>query len=183
MPALARHGKSVRFALVFPVCLLASGSVFADEFGVTTEALQQLMTYRMTYQDYCAACHGYDGVPILPGAANFLKGEVRDKPDAELLAVIREGREDMPPWEGIIDEAMQMDALRYVRLLPGDMVYEPVCMSCHADAIPPLPEGIPASADLEGFESAIHPDNPDVEPALDDTQRVAVIRFMRALAQ
>lgn len=28
-----------------------------------------------SFEEYCASCHGYDGVPIVPGTPNFANGE------------------------------------------------------------------------------------------------------------
>ena len=71
---------------------------------------------RDTYEEFCGACHGYDGVPLLPGTPAFLKGERLEKPDAELLRSISEGKGDlMPPWKDILSADERVAILRYVR--------------------------------------------------------------------
>lgn len=56
----------------------------------------------VVYEDYCAACHGYDGINLLPEVPSFLDGKVFKSPDARLFQSVRDGRGDiMPPW---IDE-------------------------------------------------------------------------------
>lgn len=57
------------------------------------------------YDSYCAACHGFDGVPILSDTPNFAKGERLEKSEAELLKAIMDGKGPMMPgWTGILTE-------------------------------------------------------------------------------
>ena len=72
------------------------------------------------FEEFCGACHGYDGVALLPGAPSFSKGERLEKSDADLLKSIREGKGDiMPAWQDILsDEECEM-LLHFVRDL-GD---------------------------------------------------------------
>lgn len=68
------------------------------------------------FEDYCAACHGYDGIPVLPGTPNFSIGERLNKKDNELLQAINIGKGDvMPPWEGVLNEKAQQDVLDYIK--------------------------------------------------------------------
>ena len=71
---------------------------------------------REIYEEFCGACHGYDGVPLLPGTPSFFEGERLEKTDAELIKSIREGKGDiMPAWQDILSEDECADILRYVR--------------------------------------------------------------------
>ena len=75
---------------------------------------------RDIYDEFCGACHGYDGVPLLPGAPSFSKGERMEKTDAELLKSISEGKSDiMPAWQDILSDDERMDILHYVRSMAG----------------------------------------------------------------
>ena len=75
---------------------------------------------RDMYEEFCGACHGYDGVPLLPGAPAFSTGERLEKPDAELLRSISEGKGDlMPPWKDILSAEERVAILRYVRAMAG----------------------------------------------------------------
>ncbi len=88
-------------------------------FSLSTPALAaekiELAEAQELYEDNCAMCHGYDGVPIMPGAPNFIKGERLEKNDTELLTSIRDGKGAMPPWAGALSDAEQQAALRYAR--------------------------------------------------------------------
>ena len=75
-----RWGKIILIRRAIPavalgvfICLLvlAAGQVRAEQQGISFGTLERLHSAKMLYQDNCAACHGYDGVPLLPGAANF----------------------------------------------------------------------------------------------------------------
>lgn len=71
---------------------------------------------RDTYDEFCGACHGYDGVPLLPGAPAFSEGERLEQSDTVLLKSIRDGKGDlMPPWGDILSEEERVAILAYVR--------------------------------------------------------------------
>lgn len=65
----------------------------------------------------CAACHGTDGIAVVPQTPNFARGERLEKPDAQLLTTVRNGLNVMPAWKGMISEADMADALAYIRTL------------------------------------------------------------------
>ncbi len=70
------------------------------------------------FEEFCAACHGYDGIRIIPEVPNFADGESLDKADSDLLASIRDGKgEVMPLWSNDLDEQQMRDVLAYIRTL------------------------------------------------------------------
>lgn len=69
------------------------------------------------YEEHCAVCHGADGEAVVPQTPNFVKGERMEKPDAQLMATMRDGLNVMPAWKGIISDSDMADALSYVRML------------------------------------------------------------------
>ncbi len=69
------------------------------------------------YDRYCASCHGFDGVPNLPGTPDFTRGESLMKTDPELIAAIRFGVLSMPGFEQIIDKEGLIDVVFYIRTL------------------------------------------------------------------
>ena len=69
-----------------------------------------------SFEEFCASCHGYDGIPVLPGTPNFAVGERLNKKDNELLQTIRKGKGDvMPPWEEVLNKQAQQDVLNYIK--------------------------------------------------------------------
>lgn len=72
---------------------------------------------KAVFEEHCAACHGTDGVAVVPQTPNFVKGERLEKPDGQLLITIRDGLNVMPAWKGIISQSDMADALSYIRML------------------------------------------------------------------
>ncbi|MCP4277842.1 MAG: cytochrome c, partial [Gammaproteobacteria bacterium] len=100
-----RYSKTLVF-----ICLLLAGLMswqqraVASNTGISAEDIASIDDARDLYQSNCAACHGFDGVPIMAGVPNFGKNERMEKTDQELLASIKNGKIPesggvaMPPW-------------------------------------------------------------------------------------
>ncbi len=69
------------------------------------------------YESNCAACHGDDGTPLLPGTPVFSKGERLDKSDEQLMKSISHGINVMPPWDGILNRREMKDCLEHLKAL------------------------------------------------------------------
>ena len=105
-----RNKKALPGALTLMFFGLIPGN---DTVAQDTDAATQ---GRDIYEEFCGACHGYDGVPLLPGTPSFSNGERLEKTDVELLKSIMEGKGDiMPAWEDILSEDECVDILLYVR--------------------------------------------------------------------
>lgn len=120
------------------VLLLMSWQALSSDAGDSAELLERLSHAQEIFEDNCAACHGYDGVPMLPGAANFSLGERLDKSDSELLAMVMDGKGDMPAWRDDLTEDERKAALAYIRLFSGHRTVEEKCSSCHEQEPPEL---------------------------------------------
>ena len=166
-------GRTALGALIAVAVLAAPG--VAQERVVPAEKLDRIAAARSLFQENCAMCHGYDGVPLVAGAANFSIGERLDKGDAELLAIIAKGKNDMPPWEDILGEEDRAAALSYVRVLAGDRVFDGRCAVCHADAVPLPAEDIPEAAELCPGS--------DVEADMAAKELADVVAFIRGIAE
>jgi cytochrome c6 len=75
-----------------------------------------------TYVSKCQPCHGATGAGDTVmgkkfGAASFGSQDVVKAPDAELLAVLKNGKGKMPPWANKLTEAQLKDLVAYVRTL------------------------------------------------------------------
>jgi mono/diheme cytochrome c family protein len=181
MPAL--WAKAAALGAVLIVAGVAATVARADDAAVSSADLDALSGAREIFQDNCAACHGYDGIPMVPGAANFAVGERLDKSDEELLGIINLGKNDMPPWEGMLEPDEQAVALFYVRQLAGDMLFQDNCVGCHESGVPPLGVDMPSNDELAGQAEKLDVcGGSDAEAALDQTQIVAVVGFLRRLA-
>jgi mono/diheme cytochrome c family protein len=72
---------------------------------------------RPTYDRFCANCHGFDGVPNLPGTPDFTRGEGLMNSDPELIRAIRFGVRSMPGFDQTIDKEGLIDVVFYIRTL------------------------------------------------------------------
>ncbi len=72
---------------------------------------------RQIYIDHCAGCHGLTGLPTMAAVPAFSRGEGVMKPDQELLALIKRGKNVMPGYEGLLTDMEIRDTLAYIRTL------------------------------------------------------------------
>ena len=69
------------------------------------------------YATHCALCHGPRGDPIWPGAPDFRRPGVLLKTDAQLVALLRQGRGAMPAYLGVLRDRELYDLLAHLRTL------------------------------------------------------------------
>jgi cytochrome c6 len=69
------------------------------------------------YAKHCAACHGSNGVPVMPGLPNFTQPQAMMRSDAALATVIRNGRMAMPGYRGLLKDSEVYDVIAYMRTL------------------------------------------------------------------
>ena len=76
-----------------------------------------------TYKAQCALCHGEDGLATTPvgmalKAASFKDPTVIKTPDAALIAIIKNGKDNkMPPFAAKLSDAQIKAVLAYIRTL------------------------------------------------------------------
>lgn len=66
---------------------------------------------------HCAACHGVNGIPVVPNAPAFAMRERLDQPDFVLMQSVKMGKNTMPPFFGLLQDMEIADILQYVRTL------------------------------------------------------------------
>lgn len=69
------------------------------------------------YAKHCAACHGPNGVSVMPGAPHLARGEGLMQADLALLAVFKAGKNVMPAYLGILSDRDILDVIAYSRTL------------------------------------------------------------------
>jgi len=83
---------------------------------------------RPIYEKYCLLCHGPQGLGdgpqgqlMKPPAANLRSPQSRNKSDAELMKIIKEGHPNsaMTKWTGLLSEEDMRNVLAYIRQLTG----------------------------------------------------------------
>ena len=122
--------------LMLLAAMLPSSGTFAQSGEISEQDMQRHEAVRETFDENCAACHGYDGVPMLPGTPNFIAGERLERSDDELLTTIAQGKDLMPPWEGELTVEQRKQLLNYIRGFAGELVFQSKCSSCHEDSVP-----------------------------------------------
>ncbi len=69
------------------------------------------------YRSHCAACHGSNGRPVMPGAPDLSRPTALLKPDLQLLATLRNGRGAMPGYAGQLRDRELLDLISHLRTL------------------------------------------------------------------
>jgi cytochrome c6 len=69
------------------------------------------------YAQHCKVCHGDRGVPVMPQAPAFSRGERLMQPDLMLLTSIRAGRNAMPGFMGLLSDREILDVISFLRVL------------------------------------------------------------------
>lgn len=95
-------------SFVFTVCvLLSAGMAHAGD----------LQNGRDTYELHCSICHGIDGMPIDMTIPSFANGDRLFQMDQDLMRSIREGKELMPAFRGLLSDEEIRDVITYLRTL------------------------------------------------------------------
>ena len=69
------------------------------------------------YDANCASCHGESGSSVMLDAPNFDQGESLYQSDLNLLDAIRNGKNAMPAYRGILSDSEILDVIAYLRTL------------------------------------------------------------------
>ena len=173
------------------VTLACQGQVLAANTGITAEDIARMDDARDIYQANCAACHGFDGIPMMPGIPNFSAGERMEKADQELFTSVQNGKESesggipMPPWQGALSEEEILAVLNYIRVVKGDLVFQDVCTSCHGSTMPPMAESIPLT--MEKLNQHQGPFNlckgTDTDNMVEREDVISVIQFLAGVSK
>ena len=75
-----------------------------------------------TFKAKCQMCHGADGVGATPAGklvkiVSFKDPSVVNASDADLIAVVKKGKNKMPPFEGKLSDDQIQSIIVYIRTL------------------------------------------------------------------
>ena len=104
---IAKAGRRVLFLARLGLLAMLPMPVFAAD----ADRGQKL------YSVHCAGCHGVDGISVMSQAPNLASFELLTQPDQSLVDVIRDGRNTMPQYLGILKESEILDVVSYLRTL------------------------------------------------------------------
>jgi cytochrome c6 len=74
------------------------------------------------YKASCSMCHGDAGDANTPAgkmfkAASFNSPDAIKKSDADLLTIIKKGKDKMPAWSGVLTDAQMKDVIAHIHTL------------------------------------------------------------------
>lgn len=104
---LAKIWRALRAQLAACGLVLISGAVHAADISKGGEL----------YSVHCASCHGTSGVSVMPDAPSFEQSDVLLQSDFMLLNAIRNGKNAMPAYQGILNDREILDVIAYLRTL------------------------------------------------------------------
>jgi cytochrome c6 len=70
---------------------------------------------RQVYDLHCIACHGAGGISSDPFAPSFADGDLLYLMDSDLLQRIRDGKDTMPAFRGLLRDEEIRDVISYLR--------------------------------------------------------------------
>lgn len=107
-PSIISSFRNFKLGL-FGLCLLtgySGASLAADTFKGAE-----------LYAAHCVSCHGVSGINIMPDAPDFTQYESLLQPDLTLLTSIKNGKNAMPAYQGVLTDQDIMDVIVYLRTL------------------------------------------------------------------
>jgi cytochrome c6 len=115
--------KNSKKATAFPTICLAiclGGGLLATELGKTVAAAAADDAGKMTFEANCSVCHGEDGSGDTPigmslEIPDLRSDEVQKLSDAELIAIVTNGKDPMPSFKGKLTADEIKGVIAYVR--------------------------------------------------------------------
>lgn len=99
----------------FPLRALAAGAMLAA--AALPAPAADVASGEKLYRQFCAQCHGANGIAVLPNAPSFARGDRLMQPDPMLAMTIRSGRNSMPAFAGLLNERQIYDVIAYLRTI------------------------------------------------------------------
>ena len=69
------------------------------------------------YRKHCESCHGKSGEGLMPGMADFSRGEGLFSADSQLLDILRGGKGVMPGYGQTLSDQQLRDIVAFIRTL------------------------------------------------------------------
>jgi len=92
-------------------------ALFMLAFGSGTSRAADTIKGGELYAVHCASCHGASGISVMPNAPSFARSESLLQPDLLLLTSIKNGRNAMPAYQGILSDGNILDVIVFLRTL------------------------------------------------------------------
>lgn len=85
--------------------------------GTSTAGAADLLAGKAVYDRYCANCHGFNGVSLMPQTPNLAYNQNLLQQDRLLIEKLKMGGPRKPPFLGLIKENDFANVLAYSRTL------------------------------------------------------------------
>lgn len=86
-------------------------------FGVSSAQAIDLARGKVVYDRYCASCHGFNGISVMPDAPHLKLNQGLIQPDLAIINKLRSGAPKKPPFMGVISDADLASVVAYSRTL------------------------------------------------------------------
>ena len=99
-----------RAFMIFVALVLVLASALSAHAG-------DMQNGREIYEMHCVACHGMDGYAVDMTIPSFANGDRMFLMDQEMLQSIRNGKNLMPAFRGLLSDQEIRDVITYLRTL------------------------------------------------------------------
>lgn len=72
---------------------------------------------KANYDRYCAACHGFNGMSVMPDTPHLRMNQGLLQQDMQLLTKLKQGGARKPPMQGVLSDQDLLDIITYTRQL------------------------------------------------------------------
>lgn len=72
---------------------------------------------KQNYERFCAACHGFNGMSVAPGAPNLRLNEGMMQSDSQIVEKLKAGSAKKPPMIGMLSDQDLYKVVAYSRTL------------------------------------------------------------------
>lgn len=94
-------------ALGMAMALAVPGSAMALDLGRA----------KANYDRYCAACHGFNGMSVMPDTPHLRMNQGLLQQDMQILNKLKQGGMRKPPMQGVLSDQDLLDIITYTRQL------------------------------------------------------------------
>lgn len=95
----------------FLITLLATTMIAGNAWALDK------MRAKSNYDRYCAACHGFNGMSVMPDAPHLRMNEGLLQTDLQILDKLKRGSSRKPPMSGILSDQDLLEVISYSRTL------------------------------------------------------------------